>query len=110
MRLGIAAYIVPFVFAFQPELVAIGPVGDVLTTAALAAAGVVILCVGIVGYLFAPLGWTMRALFVAAGGLVLAAPPSGFVGWALNAGGLALAAALWWIERRAARRAVAAPA
>jgi TRAP transporter 4TM/12TM fusion protein len=105
MRLGIAAYIVPFVFAFQPALVAEGPVEDILVTAALAAAGIAILCVGIVGYLFAPIGWGMRVLFVAAGLLVVAAPPAGIAGWSLNAAGLALAAALFWFERRAARRA-----
>jgi TRAP-type uncharacterized transport system fused permease subunit len=101
MRLGIVAYIVPFVFAFQPALVAIGPVEDVVMTAALAAVGVATLCVGIVGFLFAPLGWPSRALFCLAGLLMVAAPPAGVLGWAVNIGGLALAALLCWRERRA---------
>jgi TRAP-type uncharacterized transport system fused permease subunit len=100
MRLGIVAYVVPFVFAFQPALVAIGPIEEIAVTAALAAIGVAILCVGIVGFLFEPLGWPVRALFCLAGLLVVAAPPTGVVGWAINIGGLALAAVLYWRERR----------
>ena len=57
MRLGIVAYVVPFVFVFHPELIGYGAVGEILITMLTASIGVVLLGIGCAGYLFRPLSW-----------------------------------------------------
>jgi TRAP-type uncharacterized transport system fused permease subunit len=89
MRLGIVAYIVPFVFVFHPALIFKGTSGEIVLGAATAAIGVILLSVGCVGYLFRPLGWGKRAL-VAAAGILLIPPPSSGLWLAANVAGLSL--------------------
>ncbi|MGH7277575.1 MAG: TRAP transporter permease, partial [Candidatus Rokuibacteriota bacterium] len=102
MKLGIVAYIVPFVFVFHPALIFEGSAADVALAAATAAAGVVLLAIGCVGYLFRPLGAPKRALFIAAG-LLLIPPPSDAVWLGANLAGLAGGLALVGWERSGAR-------
>ncbi len=64
MRLGILAYIVPFIFALSPALLLIGPWESVSVTVAMALLATVMLGVGLVGYLFQPIGALRRALFI----------------------------------------------
>jgi TRAP transporter 4TM/12TM fusion protein len=71
MRLGIAAYIVPFIFALHPPLIFIGTAGEIFVAIATAAIGVVLLGAGCAGYLFRPLSWTKRGLFWLASLLLL---------------------------------------
>jgi TRAP transporter 4TM/12TM fusion protein len=71
MRLGIAAYIVPFVFALHPALILKGTVGQILLAIAAASAGTFILAIGCAGYLFRPMGWVKRGLFWLAGLLLM---------------------------------------
>ena len=61
MRLGIVAYVVPFAFVFQPALLGKAPAVDVVVAVLAAAAGVIVLAVGCVGYLVRPLSWARRS-------------------------------------------------
>jgi TRAP transporter 4TM/12TM fusion protein len=67
MRLGIAAYVVPFVFALHPSLILKGSLEEILFAIAAASIGTFLLAVGCAGYLFAPMTWVKRGLFCLAG-------------------------------------------
>ena len=71
MRLGIAAYIVPFIFALHPPLIFIGTAGEIFIAIVTAAIGVVLLGAGCAGYLFRPLSWTKRGILWLASLLLL---------------------------------------
>lgn len=89
MRLAIAAYIVPFVFAFHPALILVGTAGEIILSILTASAGVALLGAGCAGYLFRPLGWGKRALLWLASLLLLLPAWSG--AWLFaDAAGLAL--------------------
>ena len=75
MRLGIVAYVVPFVFALHPALLLRGTPGEILTALAASTVGVVWLGAGCAGYLFRPLGWGKRSAALAVGLLFLGLPP-----------------------------------
>jgi TRAP transporter 4TM/12TM fusion protein len=103
MRLASVAYVVPFMFAFQPALLLIGGVGEIVLAAITAAIGVLLVGIACAGYLFRPLGPARRGLAGVAGVLLLGLPRGGL--W-LGAGLLGLAAGilfvLWeWNGRRA---------
>ncbi|OGQ78996.1 MAG: hypothetical protein A3F90_07090 [Deltaproteobacteria bacterium RIFCSPLOWO2_12_FULL_60_19] len=109
MRLCAIAYIVPFLFVFSPALLLIGPWHEVALSSVTAIAGAVLLGVGLVGYLFRPIGPVLRVLFlVAAIGLLVPIVDRGAhvsLSWASNGIGLALGVALVISERRARSRA-----
>ena len=67
VRLGIAAYIVPFVFAFSPSLLFIGPFLDVFLSFIFALIGILFLSVGLEGYLFRNLSGFERILGILSG-------------------------------------------
>jgi TRAP transporter 4TM/12TM fusion protein len=71
MRLGIAAYVVPFAFALHPELILKGAPGDILLAVAASAAGTFLLAVGCAGYLFSPFTCVKRGLFCLSGLLLM---------------------------------------
>jgi len=102
MRLGIVAYVVPFLFAYHPALLMQGSVLDIGLAVATAVLGVVLLAVACVGYLFRPMGWPARLGFGAAGLLLL--PPPSSAWWLLaNVVGLVLGLAVVLLERTGAR-------
>ncbi|MBL8323929.1 MAG: TRAP transporter permease [Rubrivivax sp.] len=108
MRAAAPAYIVPFMFVYEPALLAIG--GDWLATlhaTATATVGVVLLAAGLFGYLMAPASMWQRAVLVAAA-LLLIKP-----GWVTDLAGLALGAAVavpqWAAGRRRDRLPGAGP-
>jgi TRAP transporter 4TM/12TM fusion protein len=103
MRLGIAAYLVPFVFALHPALILKGPVTDIVFAVTACAIGVFLLAVGCAGYLFRPLGWVKRGLFWMAG-LFLTLPTWHGPWLAVDAFGLVLGLVLilWEWNRSAA--------
>ena len=76
VRLGIAAYIFPFVFAFSPALLFVGPLPKVLSATCLAIVGIVFLSFGFEGYLLRHLRWFDRILSVI-GGIGLMSPSWG---------------------------------
>jgi TRAP transporter 4TM/12TM fusion protein len=67
MRLGILAYIVPFLFLFSPALLLMGPPGNVAVSMVTAMAGCFLLGCALVGYLFRNLSPQIRLLMGLAG-------------------------------------------
>jgi TRAP transporter 4TM/12TM fusion protein len=102
MRLCAIAYVVPFLFVFSPALLLIGSWYAVAISIATAVAGAVLLGVGLVGYLFRPIGAVRRMFFVlAATGLLIPVVETGTYAsftWTVNAVGLLVAAVLIAIE------------
>jgi TRAP transporter 4TM/12TM fusion protein len=105
MRLGIVAYVVPFVFAYHPALLMKGSALDIALAAGTAVLGVVLLGIGGAGYLFRPLGWGQRA-WAALAGLLLLPPLSSWVWVVANVVGLALGLLLVLVEWAATSRAI----
>jgi len=98
MRLGIAAYIVPFIFALHPPLIFIGTFREIFIAILTAVIGVMLLSTGCAGYLFRPLSWTKRGLFWLASLLLLIPNWSGI--WLIaDAAGLLLGVGLVVWER-----------
>ena len=73
MRLGIAAYIVPFVFIYNTALLAVGRFEQIAVSAAAAVLGTGMVAIGLEGYLLAHVGWIQRVALVV-GGIALLAP------------------------------------
>jgi TRAP transporter 4TM/12TM fusion protein len=71
MRLGVAAYVVPFVFAVHPALILVGSVQEILVAVVTASVGVFLLGIGCAGYLFRPLNWAKRGILWLASLLLL---------------------------------------
>ncbi len=65
MRLGIAAYLVPFVFAFDSSLLLQGSPVEIVPSTILAILGMIVLSAGIEGCLFRNLNWFKRVLLIA---------------------------------------------
>ncbi|MPZ78706.1 MAG: TRAP transporter fused permease subunit [Deltaproteobacteria bacterium] len=106
MRLCAIAYVVPFLFVFSPSLLLIGAWHAVTLSITTAVVGAALLGIGLVGYLFRPIGPVKRLLFIAAaGGLLIPVVQTGTYAnltWASNAIGLLLAVllvAIEWVAR-----------
>ena len=95
-RLGIVAYIVPFLFALSPALLFKGSALDVSLAAVTAIAGTVLLGVALTGYLFREIARLKRVLLgLAAVGLLFPHVGPGILfSWVTNAAGIAVAAAI----------------
>jgi TRAP-type uncharacterized transport system fused permease subunit len=108
MRLCSIAYIVPFLFVFSPALLLIGDWHEVALSVSTAIAGAILLGVGIVGYLFRPVGLLKRVFFLLSA-IALLVPVMGSgsfatLTWMVNGAGLALAVLLVgteWLARQA---------
>ena len=74
MRLGVVAYVVPFVFVFHPALILHGGIVDIALAVLTASTGVVLLAIGCAGYLVRPLGWARRGWALVAGLCLMARP------------------------------------
>ena len=110
MRLGIVAYIVPFVFVLHPALIFEGTWGQIAAATVTASLGVILLGIACAGYLFRPLGWVRRALIIVAGLLLISPPLPGIPEIVTDLAGLALGALLILLERARARPALPQPA
>ena len=108
MRLGIVAYIVPFIFAFHPALIGHGTLGEILITTATASIGVVLLGIGCAGYLVRPLSWPRRGWAWLAAALLMMPPLAWLPATVADLSGLVLGVALVMWERRARTLSAAA--
>ena len=94
VKLGLATFIVPFMFFYSSLLLGQGPLIEVLPVFASAAIGVVLLATSTEGWLNGPLELPLRALlFAAALCLIAPEPISSLVG-------LAIGIAVWLWQRR----------
>ena len=97
MRIAAAGFIVPFMFVFEPALLAIGEWDAIALATVSATVGVMALAAALYGYLLAPLAmWQRVALGVSA--ILLIKP--GLVTDALGLGILAVIAGLQWMATR----------
>lgn len=71
-RLGIAGYIVPFMFAYGPSLLLVGRVSEIALTITTALIGITALSIAVAGYLFCTLRIWERVLAGAAAILLIA--------------------------------------
>ncbi|MEX1067258.1 MAG: TRAP transporter permease [Aquisalimonadaceae bacterium] len=74
-RLGIAGFIVPFVFIYSPAILLQGDVWEIILSSGTALLGITALAAAIVGWFFIPLGVLLRLVFlIAAIALVVPIP------------------------------------
>lgn len=106
MRLGAAAYIVPFIFAYEPALLLVGSFDRVLLAAVTAIVGIYLLSAGLQGYFLKRINLLQRVIAIAAS-LVLIKPGlyTDLLGFAL----LALLVIWQLIEKRASGGKSSAP-
>ncbi len=109
-RLGIAAYIVPFIFAYLPGLLGQGDIGVpfIIVNTAMAMGGLFAISFGITGHLYCKLNIVFRILAVIAG-LLIMLPVSSFAAGEVplilaNAGGLVVIALIVLIQRALGKR------
>jgi TRAP transporter 4TM/12TM fusion protein len=110
MRLGIIAYLIPFIFVYDKLLLFDGPILLITLSVVTAAAGTLSIGIAMAGYFMRSIGWIKRVL-LAAGGIGLLIPPGGEIeySWTANAAGAAVLALILLRELHARRRfAVAA--
>ncbi len=89
-KLGMAGFLIPFAFVFQPALLLQGDLLAILKGTALTALGIACLAASLIGYIWRPLNWLHRLLFIGAAAL-LVFPTIGF-----ELIGVALAGALFF--------------
>lgn len=98
MKLAASGFIIPFIFAFSPELLLIGSTGSIIFSLVTALLGVLVLSVSLTGWLKAPLSWVSRIiLFIASILLIMPEPLYG------NLIGLLLAVAIMGIQFKVKR-------
>lgn len=71
VRLGVAGFLVPFAFVFQPELLLHGTPAQIAATLAVTVFGIICLSAGVIGYLFGPLRAIQRGLLIGAACLLV---------------------------------------
>jgi TRAP transporter 4TM/12TM fusion protein len=92
VRVAAPAYIVPFMFVYEPSLLMIGDWTTIASSVMSALVGVVCLAAGLMGYLRRPCNWWERCLLVLAA-LLLIKP-----GYISDVIGLAVLAGLYWLS------------
>jgi TRAP transporter 4TM/12TM fusion protein len=70
MRLGIVAYLVPFIFVYNPSLLLIGTVGEIVYNSFTAVCGVIVLSAALEGFLWTPFRMLERVVLFPAGLLI----------------------------------------
>ena len=94
VKIALGAFLIPFVFVFQPGLLLQGPIGGIVFAVVTALIGLIAAAVAIEGYLYRPLAGWLRAVVFAAAMAVL------FGGWIVVAFGIAAMTAVVLAERR----------
>ncbi len=106
VRLAFVAYIVPFVFVLQPELLMIGSATAIIAALLTTTVGVVLISAAFAGHLLAPLSMARRLLLALSGLCLIPSPAESEIILAVNAIGLVIAAVVlipMGLRRRAAR-------
>ena len=107
MRLGIVAFIVPFVFVYNPALIMVGSAPEIIFAFATALIGVTALAAALSGYLLRGTNWPER-IALALGGFLLLIP-----GWTaqqtIGLGGINLFAVPGWTTNVFGAMVVALP-
>ncbi|WP_410218598.1 TRAP transporter permease [Paracoccus sp. (in: a-proteobacteria)] len=93
-KLGLAAFIVPFMFFGSHELLMQGETVDIIHATATALLGMFLLSAGVIGYYFGPAGGVIRLILIAAALAMIA------VGWTSDVVGLVTAFALFLWQRK----------
>ena len=93
-RLGLAAFIVPFMFFGSHELLMQGEWIDIIHATATALLGMFLLSAGVIGYYFGQASMVVRLVLIGAALSMIA------VGWVTDLVGLSVAAALFVWQRR----------
>ena len=70
-KLGIAGFLVPFAFVFQPALLLQGTLFEILKAFGLTTLGVACLAASLIGCIWTPLNWLHRLLFIGAAALLV---------------------------------------
>lgn len=99
LKLGIVAFIIPFMFVYQPALLMQGAVFDVILAVVTGTIGVVLLSVGMQGWWKAKCG-VLEILLAVAGGLMMMYP-----GWITDLTGIACGVVLVVIQLAKAKKA-----
>jgi len=97
LRLGWAAYLIPFLFVIDPSFILAGDISNILLTLVTAVIGIALVSMGVIGYADRLLGWVERLLYMFAGlGLLL--PAMAFTGaqWSDLLGAVLALALLGW--------------
>jgi TRAP transporter 4TM/12TM fusion protein len=97
VRIAAAGFIVPFMFVYEPALLAIGDWGTVALATATATVGVMALAASMYGYLLAPLALWQRGALVAAAFLLI---KPGLVTDSIGLALLGIVASSQWLARR----------
>jgi TRAP transporter 4TM/12TM fusion protein len=100
IKLGIAAYIVPFLFAYHPSLLLQGSYLEVIHAVLTAMIGISLVAIGIEGFLFRELSWMKRVLLIL-GGLGCMVP-----GWRSDVIGLVIGIPILLWEWKKNRRGI----
>ncbi|WP_111557468.1 TRAP transporter permease [Paracoccus sediminilitoris] len=93
-KLGLAAFIVPFMFFGSHELLMQGETLDIVHATMTALLGMFLLSAGVIGYFFGHAAGWMRIVLIGAALSMIA------VGWASDVAGLAVAVALFLWQRK----------
>lgn len=93
VRIGAAAYVVPFAFVFRPELLLQGSVAAIILAAAATVAGLLIVTLAMAGHFFGTIGLPGRCILFASGALLTVVPLHGRL-WLALYGCSMIAAAL----------------
>ncbi len=115
-RMGVIAYVLPFLFVLQPSLIGKAPVWEVALAATTAAGGALLLGMALIGYAFRSISPLPRLLlFLAAAALLFprGALVDNAMDWVTDIAGAALALlvlSIEWRHARLARRLVSPPA
>ncbi|MDR2478223.1 MAG: TRAP transporter fused permease subunit, partial [Treponema sp.] len=70
---AIVTFLAPFIFVFQPSVLLVGTVGEIIYVCVVLTVATIMLAAGLTGYLFGTIHWVFRAILVA-GALCVAIP------------------------------------
>jgi TRAP-type uncharacterized transport system fused permease subunit len=93
-RIGLAAFVVPFMFFSSPALLMDGSWGEIIHVVVSALLGIFMLSASVQGWFFGLLAWPLRIILLAAALSMIAQ------GWLTDFIGLGTAIAVWLFQKR----------